>query len=81
MLNVQNQAFVLSNTDRHVFNYTGEQPKDEDDKSTQKFLLYQGIGGRSLKKIITLKNGRMRKKWFRTENRLPKCVLAVFCFF
>ena len=34
MLNVQNAAFAVQNTDHQVFRYTGDQPKDENDKST-----------------------------------------------
>ncbi|MBQ8050687.1 MAG: sodium/solute symporter [Bacteroidaceae bacterium] len=34
MLSVQNAAFQISDTDHWVFNYTGDQPKDENDKST-----------------------------------------------
>jgi len=34
MVNVYNAAFVIHNTDDKAFNYTGEQPKNENDKST-----------------------------------------------
>lgn len=34
MVVVQNNSFRISDNDRHVFNYTGEEPKDENDKST-----------------------------------------------
>ena len=34
MLNVQGTAFQIQDTDHKVFSYTGEQPKDENDKST-----------------------------------------------
>jgi hypothetical protein len=34
MLNVHNSTFIISNTDNQVLNYTGEQPKEENDKST-----------------------------------------------
>ena len=34
MLNVQGTSFQIQDTDHMVFYYTGEQPKDENDKST-----------------------------------------------
>ncbi len=34
MLSIQGNAFQIGDNDRMVFNYTGEQPKDENDKST-----------------------------------------------
>jgi hypothetical protein len=34
MLSVQGNAFQIQDTDHKVFNYTGDQPKDENDKST-----------------------------------------------
>lgn len=34
MLSMQNEAFSIFNNDNKVFNYTGDQPKDENDKST-----------------------------------------------
>ena len=34
MLNVQNTFFQISNTDHNIFMYTGDQPKDENEKSS-----------------------------------------------
>ena len=34
MVSIQNNIFQISNTDHKVFNYTGSEPKDENDKST-----------------------------------------------
>ncbi len=34
MLSVQGNGFMIQDHDKKVFNYTGEQPKDENDKST-----------------------------------------------
>ncbi len=34
MLTIQNKMFSISHNDSKVFNYTGDQPKDENDKST-----------------------------------------------
>jgi hypothetical protein len=41
MLSVQGYAFRIEDNDHRVFNYTGEQPKDENDKST---LIYDSDG-------------------------------------
>ncbi|MBR0539058.1 MAG: hypothetical protein IJK36_02395 [Bacteroidales bacterium] len=34
MLSMQNAAFTISNTDNQIFEYTGDQPKDDNDKRT-----------------------------------------------
>ena len=34
MLNIQGSFFMIGQNDKNVFNYTGDQPKSEDDKST-----------------------------------------------
>ena len=40
MVNVQNAFFNISNTDKHILNYTGDQPKYENDKGT---LIYDRV--------------------------------------
>lgn len=34
MLSMQNSAFTISRTDNQIFNYTGDQPRDDSDKSS-----------------------------------------------
>ncbi len=54
MLSMQNTAFSISDNDHRVFVYTGEQPKDENDKQT---LIYDsGADGFTLKWWSTYKS-------------------------